>query len=67
MELTIKEHEIKKMVKDALAEILVEKRELFYDLIVEAIEDAGLVQAIKKGRKDNFVDEDRIMNILENK
>jgi hypothetical protein len=65
MELTVNEEKMKELLKDVMIEMIREKRELFHELIVEAIEEVGLANAIKEGRKNKFVSEERIMNILE--
>ncbi|BBO17411.1 conserved hypothetical protein [Candidatus Brocadia pituitae] len=65
MELTINENKMKELLKDALIEMMKDKREFFYEIVKEAIEDVGLANAIKEGRKNIFVDEQRIMDILE--
>ncbi len=65
MELTVNEEKMKELLKDVMVEMIREKRELFHELIVEAIEEVGLANAIKEGRKNKFVSEERIMNILE--
>ena len=65
MEITITENRIKELVKDTMIEIMTEKKDIFYNLIIEAIEDIGIGNAIKEGRKGKFVDEKQIMNILE--
>ena len=36
---------------------------VFYEIIVEALEDVGLAQAITEGRKDKFVEEDKILKV----
>lgn len=65
MELTINENKMKELLKDALIEMMKDKREFFYEIVKEAIEDVGLANAIKEGRKNIFVDKQRIMDILE--
>ncbi|MGF1523614.1 MAG: hypothetical protein ACFBSF_14960 [Leptolyngbyaceae cyanobacterium] len=54
--------------KELLAEVLVEmiqqKREVFYDLILEALEEVGLANAIQAGEETEFVDESAIRGIL---
>jgi hypothetical protein len=65
MELTVNEEKMKELLKDVMIEMIREKRELFHEIIIDAIEEVGLANAIKEGRKDNFVSEKRIMKILE--
>jgi hypothetical protein len=42
-----------------------EKQELFYETLLEAIEEVALANAIVEGREDKFVSEDKIQEILE--
>ena len=64
MELTISEKQAKELLKQALVELLDEKRELFYEVLVEAIEEIGLANAIREGRKHEFVSEEQILAVL---
>lgn len=65
MELVISDEKFKELIKEILVEMIKEKRDLFYELVLEAIEEVGLAKAIIEGREDNFVSEDRILAILE--
>lgn len=65
MELVISDEKFKEMIKEILVEMIKEKRDLFYELVLEAIEEVGVAKAITEGREDNFVSEDRILAILE--
>ena len=47
----------KELISEVLAEMIQQKREVFYELIVETLEDVGLVNAIAEGRQDDFVEE----------
>jgi hypothetical protein len=64
MELTVSEEEAKALFKEALVELLEERRDLFLDVLAEAIEEVGLASAIQEGRKNEFVDEEQILAIL---
>ncbi|HFC12943.1 MAG TPA: hypothetical protein ENJ56_08890 [Anaerolineae bacterium] len=55
---------LKALIKEALAELLQERRELFQPLISEVIEDAGLLAAIHEGRNSDNVSRAEIMAIL---
>ena len=46
---------LKKAVKEALAELLVEQPDLFRELLAEAIEDVALLKAMEQGRKTKLV------------
>lgn len=64
MSLSSSDPKIKILMKEVLIEMLEEKNDLFYEAIVEAIEDVALANAIAKGRENKFVDEDKILSIL---
>lgn len=61
MELIINDEKMKDVMKEAIIEMIGEKRDLFYEIVLEAIEEAALANAITAGREDNFVSEDRIL------
>ena len=65
MELTIDETKAKELLKQIMVELVEEKRDLFYEIIVEALEEIGLANAIREGRRNEFVPETEIMAILE--
>ena len=64
MELTLSEKDAKDLLKGALAELMEEKRDLFLDVVLEAIEEIGLADAIREGRQNEFVSEDQVLAIL---
>ena len=64
MELIVDEKKMKEIFKETLIELMKDKRELLHEIIVEAIEDIGMANAIKAGRKNKFVDEKKIVDIL---
>jgi hypothetical protein len=64
MELSISDEKLKEIMKEALIEIIKEKRKVFYEILLEAIEEVGLANAIREGRKNKFVGEDRILKML---
>ena len=65
MELTVSDEKIKEFLRETLIEMMRENKEEFRDLVMEAIEDIGPANAIKEGRKNKFVSEDRIRRVLE--
>jgi len=65
MELTVSDDKMKILLREVIIEMIQEKKEVFYDIVVEAIEEVGLANAITEGRKDNFVEEDKILSLLE--
>ncbi len=65
MQLTLSDEKTKELLTEALVEMIQQKREVFYEIVVEALEDVGLANAIIEGRQGKFVSEDKIMSILE--
>lgn len=65
MQLTLSDEKTKELLTEALVEMIQQKREVFYEIVVEALEDVGLANAIIEGRQDEFVSEDKIMSVLE--
>jgi len=51
---------MKGFIEEVIVEMIKEKRDLFYEIILEAMEEVALAKAITEGREDNFVSEDRI-------
>ncbi len=64
MQLTIDESNAKNLMREALIELMHERRDLFRDLMVEVLEDAGMIDAIQEGRRNEFVDETEIDALL---
>jgi hypothetical protein len=65
MELTISEAKAKELLKEVIIELAQERRDLFFEIILEAIEEIGLANAIREGRQNEFVSEESIVAILE--
>ena len=64
MELTINEKQAKALLKEVLIELLEEERDLFFEVMLEAIEEIGLANAIREGRQSEFVSEEQILAVL---
>jgi hypothetical protein len=58
------ETRLKALLKEALVEVLEQRREWFSALMVEALEDIALVQAIKEGETTEIVSRDEIFDLL---
>jgi len=56
---------IKESVKQALVELLRERKGFIYDLIVEIVEDYALAQAIKEGEHTPKVTRAKVVRALE--
>ena len=65
MELTLNETQAKALLKQIVIELVQERRDWFLEIVVEALEEVGLVNAIRQGRQSEFVDETQITAILE--
>jgi hypothetical protein len=63
MTLNSSDERTKALIAEVMVEMIKEKRDVFYEIIVEALEDVGLAQAITEGRKDKFVEEDKILKV----
>ena len=59
----ITEERTKELLKEVLIDLIQTKKDVFYDVLLEAMEEVGLAKAIEEGRKDNFVDEETIFSI----
>ncbi len=64
MSIALTEKKTKELLSEVLVEMIQEKREVFYEIVAEALEDVGLANAIKEGRQNNFVDEAEIELVL---
>ena len=64
MKALIEETKIKVLMKEAVGEVFKEKRKMFHDLVVEAIEDMALINAINRGEKTDSVSRSDIFKIL---
>ena len=65
MESIVSESQTRELLKQVMTELVEEKRDFFYEILVEALEDVGLANAIHEGRQNEFVPESDIMAILE--
>jgi hypothetical protein len=65
MELIINDVKTKELLTEVVIELLQQRREVFLEIIQEALEEVGLANAIREGRTDEFVSEDRIWRLLE--
>ncbi len=58
---TLDETQVKDRFKQALEELFQERRDLFYDLVAEVIEDLGLLRAIKEGEETPTVSRETVL------
>ena len=67
MELTINDEKMKQLLTEIIVELIQSKQEIFHEIIVDAIEEVGLANAISEGRNNDFVPEEKIFSILDGK
>lgn len=67
MELTISDDKTKELLTEVISEMLVKRREVFQEIILEALEEIGFGNAIIEGRQNDFVSEKSVFDILEGK
>ena len=65
MELLISDEKTKELLTEVVVELLMTKRNVLYDIVLEALEEVGLANAIAEGRKHEFVSEDEIFSIID--
>ncbi|MFZ4674391.1 MAG: hypothetical protein ACOYM4_01620 [Nodosilinea sp.] len=65
MQLTLDDAKTKELLTEVLVELLQQKRSLFYELILDALEEVGLANAIIEGENTEFVEEAEIRTLLE--
>ena len=58
------EERVKELLKQALLELLQERKEIVYELLAEVIEDVALVNAIEEGKSTQTVRRSEVMEIL---
>lgn len=61
---TLDEKQFKVLLKEALAELFEERQDVFSAIVAEAIEDIGLANAIREGRKNDFMSKEEIQAVL---
>lgn len=64
LDTALDDERLKTIFKQAMLELVEERRDVFYDLFAEIIEDLALVQAIKEGADTEPVSRDEIFEIL---
>ena len=67
METLIDEDRLKKLLKDALLEVIEERKDTLYELLAEIIEDVAMTRAIAEGEGTKPVSKRSILNILESR
>jgi hypothetical protein len=62
--LSLEDKHTKDLMKQALLELFQERRDLFYNLFEELIEDTGLANAMRAGENSRVVSEQEVMKAL---
>lgn len=65
MSVNLDEQRVKELLKQAMAELLEERKDYFYDLFAEVMEDAALANAIQAGERSDEVDRAEVFQILD--
>lgn len=63
-EITLDETKLKELLKVAIFELLTEQKEVFSEILTEALEDIGMETAIKEGENTETVSREQIFSIL---
>ncbi len=67
MDTHIDEERLKELFKEALIEVLEERKDILSELLSDAIEDIVLAHAIREGESTEPVSKQDILNLLEGK
>ncbi len=65
MELLLNDTKTKELLTEIMIELMQSKREFFHEIVLEALEEVSLANAIIEGRKNDFVEEDKIFTLLD--
>ena len=61
----VNETHIKDLLKDALLELVQERKDLLYDIVAEVVEDLALAKAIQEGENTDTVPREDVFNVLD--
>lgn len=64
-QISIDEDQLKDVLKKALVEVIEQKKDLLYGIVVEVFEDIALANAIKEGESSESISKKEVYNILE--
>ena len=62
--ISLDEKEFKNLLKETLVELFEERQDLFSAIVVEALEDLGLANAMREAEDSQVVDEKEVMKAL---
>jgi hypothetical protein len=63
-DISLDEARVKELLKQAVLEILEERRDLIYDVLAEVIEDFALARAIREGESTESVTREEVLQTL---
>ncbi len=66
-QVSIDEDKLRALLKETLAEVIEQKKDLFHKIIADAIEDIAITNAIKEGESTEFISKTEVFNILNGK
>ena len=64
METLVDDNKLKELLKQAIIEVIEEKRETVHDILMEVMEDAALMRAIQEGENSSEANREEIFGIL---
>lgn len=64
MEALVDDVKLKNLMKQAIIEVIEEKKEAVHDILVEAMEDVAMIRAIRDGEDSGLAGRDEIFGIL---
>jgi arginine deiminase len=64
MKTSVKHDQLKEILKEALVEVLEERRDLIQGLVEEALEDVALARAIEEGEGTDTVSRDEVFKLM---
>lgn len=65
MQISISDEKTREMLTEILIDLIKTRKELFSEIIQEALEEVGLANAIAEGRKNEFIPEEDIFALLD--
>jgi hypothetical protein len=62
--ISVDEQQLKNLLKETLVELFEERQDLFSAIVVEALEDIGLVKAMGEAEESEVISEEEVMKAL---
>ncbi len=62
--ISLDDEKTKALLTEIMVDLIKNKREVLHEIMLEALEEVALANAITEGRNDDFVSEDEIFSIL---